>query len=295
MPTPALAILFLTRGRPGGLVAAVQGFHALASGDIPVSYVICCDDDDTTLEASLPLLADLPVIVSRNPRPDALGEAWNKGALAAIAAGFEWTHALLTGDDTVPLALHWDRVMASEAHRPAFAWQELNDPLNVTYPVISRAWFRAVDHQPAPAWFPYWFNDTWLNEVHMLAFGAPMPVLPALPMGGRRGTTREMREPGFWFGVFAATRAERVLQAEQLAWAHGQEHAAIAESHPFFAAWDAEQRSRVPFYIQAFGADQVPPTPRYQRLRAAAQEELDHIRRFARYQVPQGAQEAHLT
>lgn len=285
-----IAVLILTRGRPGGLAAVVHAFHALASDTVPVRYVICCDDDDDTLESSLPLLAGLPIIVSRNRRPDALGEAWNIGARAALAQGFEWTHALLTGDDTIPLVRGWDLGMAEAAavHRTGFAWQELNDPENVTYPVIPGPWFRALDRAPVPSWFPYWFNDTWLNEVHMMAFGVPLPVLPSLPMAGRRGTTREMREPGLWFDLFAVTRRQRELEADRLAQAYGREVRALAAGagHPYFAAWDAEQRARVPAYAQAFGADQVPPTPRYLRLRERAVYEIDHARRFAEPRVP---------
>lgn len=267
---PSIAVLVLTRGRPAGLVAAVQALHATASGDVPVQYVLCCDDDDPTIDQSVAMLEHLPITVSRNPRPDALGTAWNLGARAAG----EWDMALLTGDDTVPACRDWDWQMAARDDLPAFAWQEANDPTNVTYPVVSRRWFDAVGGAMVPAWFPYWFNDTWLNEVHILAFGAPMPIIEDLPMAGRRGTTREMREVAFWFSVFAATRGMRVAQAAEVARAFGRE--AVPNRHAdFFARWDAEQMSRVPLYNKAFGADTVPPTPRYLRLRAKAEQLLE--------------------
>lgn len=266
-----IAVLILTRGRPAGLVAAVQALHATASGDVPINYVLCCDDDDPTIDQSVALLEHLPITISRNPRPDALGGAWNLGARAAG----EWDMALLTGDDTVPACWHWDRHMSARDDLPAFAWQELNDPTNVTYPVVSRRWFDAVGGKMVPAWFPYWFNDTWLAEVHMMAFGQPLPIASELPMAGRRGTTREMRELAFWFSVFTATRGMRENDAHMVAAAFRRPEPVRGQHAAFFAAWDAEQMSRVPLYNKAFAADTVPPTPRYLRLRAKAERLLD--------------------
>lgn len=267
MAPPRIAVLILTRGRPGGLVAAVRAFHALASGDVPVQYVICGDDDDETIPQALDLLEGLPVLSSLGPRPDALGEAWNRGAADADA----WDLAFLTGDDVVPVTWHWDRVMAAGRPdcRAAFAWRELNDPTNITYPVVARPWFEGLG-RIVPEAFPYWFNDSWLAEVHAFAFGRPLPLHPDLAVGGRRGTTREMREVAFWFEFFAATRPQRIAEAARVAAAFGERMPDPAPLAHALLGWDAEQQSRVPLYNVAFGADQVEPTARYRRCKDAA-------------------------
>ena len=260
-----IAVLILTRGRPAGLGGAIQAFHATASGQIPVEYVVCGDDDDPTIEQAQELLEHLPVTWSINPRPDALGRAWNLGAKAC-----DWDLALFTGDDTVPATWHWDWRMADNAAAaPAFAWTEANDPSNCTYWATTRRWYDAVG-QAAPEMFPFWFNDTWAAEQHLFAFGKPILIDRHLVMAGRRGTTREMREVAFWFDVFAATRPQRIAEAGRIARAHGVAPPDPAGLLDWCRRWDAEQQASVPRYNVAFAADQVPPTARYNRLRARA-------------------------
>lgn len=263
-----IAVLLLSRGRPAGLVAAIQSLHATASGALPVEYVVCGDDDDPTMAEARAVLGSLPVTWSINPRPDALGRAWNLGALAAGG----WDIALFTGDDTVPVTWHWDMVMADRAPRSdgAFAWTEANDPDNCTYWVTTRAWHDAVG-RACPEIFPYWFNDTWVAEQHLFAFGRPIPVDRELVMGGRRGTTREMREVAFWFQVFAATRPQRIAEAARIARAVGRTAPDPAPMLAWCATWDEAQHASVPRYNAIFAADTVPPTPRYLRLRAEAE------------------------
>jgi hypothetical protein len=269
-----IAVLILSRGRPAGLVAAIQSLHATASGDHPVQYVVCGDDDDPTMEQAQELLGYIPVTWSINPRPDALGRAWNLGAQAAGA----WDLALFTGDDTVPCTWHWDARMAQSAGHSAgaFAWTEANDPENCTYWVTTRGWHDAVG-AACPELFPYWFNDTWVAEQHLFAFEAPIPVDRGLVMGGRRGTTREMREVSFWFQVFAATRHMRIAEAARIARAYGREPPDPAPMLAWCRGWDEAQQASVPRYNTAFAADTVPPTPRYLRLRAQAERLLVRV------------------
>lgn len=271
--TGGIAVLILSRGRPAGLVGAIHAFDATASGSVPVRYVVCCDDDDATIPAARGLLEGYPVVWSVNPRPDALGRAWNLGAEAAGA----WDVAVFTGDDTVPATRHWDRrVMDNAASAPAFAWTEANDPENCTYWATTRRWHDAVG-AACPELFPYWFNDTWVAEQHLFAFGRPIPIDRHLVMAGRRGTTREMREVAFWFRVFAATRAQRLTEARRIAAAHGMGAPDPAALLEWCSRWDAEQLSRVEIYNRAFAADVEPQTPRYRRLRGRAAELLPRV------------------
>ena len=269
-----IAVLLLSRGRPAGLVAAIQSLHATASGERPVHYVVCGDDDDPTMEQAQDLLSHVPVTWSINPRPDALGRAWNLGAQALEG----WDLALFTGDDTVPCAWHWDSRMAESAARSngAYAWTEANDPDNCTYWVTTRRWHEAVG-RACPELFPYWFNDTWVAEQHLFAFEAPIPVDRGLIMGGQRGTTREMREVSFWFRVFAATRPQRIAEAARIALAHGRQPSDPTPMLEWCRRWDAAQQASVDRYNRIFAADTVPPTPRYLRLRAQAERLLHQV------------------
>jgi hypothetical protein len=176
-------------------------------------------------------------------------------------------------DDAFPLCQHWDALFAGAKDLPAFGWKESNDPGNCTYPVISERWREAVGRF-YPEYFPFWFADTWIGEVFNLAFAKPIPIVNQLALGGKRGQTQGMRDLAFWFRFFAATRVERIAEAERIARAYGftldckrERVAEIAR----FEQGDLYQAGRVPQYEASFNANLGEPSPRYLRAKAVAE------------------------
>jgi len=259
-----IAVLILSRGRPAGLVAAIETLHALAADAAEVTYYIRSDEDDPATRNALSTCfsdgrLDIRQVV--RPRPVALGAAWNE----TIAVMDDWDALFQMTDDAVPVSMGWDRAIAEligEGGLPGFSWTEVNDPDHRTFPVVARPWAEALG-RVTPEWFPFWFIDTWLAEVHHLAFGEPMPVVRSLLLGGKRGKTGRMRELGFWFDFFAATRVLRVEEAKLVAAEFGRDFPDPAPALEMMAAGDAAQKERVPLYEKAFGAEEGEASPRY--------------------------------
>jgi len=71
-----------------------------------------------------------------------------------------------------------------------------------------------------PEWlaeaFPFWFTDTWLDEIALM-LGRKAPVRVEWKPQGQRGKTTRMRDLAFWAWVFEAARPERIEDARKLA------------------------------------------------------------------------------
>lgn len=255
-----------SRNRPAGLLATLTAFNSLATGTNEITYAVILDDDDyVTLEqvAHWEKSGMLPqgVRLFVAPRDKTVNARFNDAMQLCPAEVYSQAC-----DDAFPLAFHWDKLLAGAAGvLPAFNWQECNDPTNATYPVLTDKWVKAVGRF-YPDYFPFWFADTWLAEVFNIAFARPAPVINQLQMGGKRGETQGMRELAFWFELFAATRIERIAEAERVAKAYGFSFNAETDRAPQLAqmrAGDAYQLARVPVYEQAFKANLGEPSVVY--------------------------------
>ena len=181
-------------------------------------------------------------------------------------------------DDVFPLAMFWDAMIASGIEinsLPAFAWMEVTDPENVTFPVLSRRWLTTLGYM-FPEYFPYWFVDTWIKEVHELAFGQVLSVIQNLPVGGRRGVTRNMRDADFWFRFFEATHPQRAQDAMRVSKEFGAEIAserrdAITRAHHETFLLQLES---VPEDERLYGVGTETPTRRYLNLKTSAEKWL---------------------
>lgn len=269
-----ISVILPSRNRPAGLLAVLTSFHALSSGQNEIAYGVIVDDDDyVTLEQyeHWERSGMLPPNTRWFCAPS--GKTINARFNEAVAAMPADAYSQAC-DDHYPLAFHWDRLLAGAlAQVPALNWQELNDPTNATVPVLAHKWVDAVGRF-YPEYFPFWFADTWLAEVHSIAFAKPMPVLPQLPVGGRRGATQGMRELEFWFRFFAATRIERCEEAVRLAKAYGfslNPETERAETLQRLRAGDEYQLSRVSVYEQAFKANRGEPSDAYKAARYRAE------------------------
>lgn len=263
-----------SRNRPAGLLSTLTAFNSLATGTNEITYAVILDEDDyVTLEqvAHWEKSGMLPqgVRLFVAPRDKTVNARFNDAVKMCPAEVYSQAC-----DDAFPLAFHWDKLLAGAAGvLPAFNWQECNDPTNATYPVLTDKWLQAVGRF-YPEYFPFWFADTWIAEVFNLAFAKPAPIINQLPMGGKRGQTQGMRELAFWFEFFAATRIERIAEAERVAKAYGFSFDAEKDRASQLAqmrAGDDYQRGRVPVYEQAFKANQGAPSPVYKAAKFKAE------------------------
>jgi len=265
-----------SRGRPSGLLSVLTSMDALATGNHDITYALIVDDDDyVTLEQlehwnKSGFLPDRTLIF-QGARTATVNARVND-AIGVCPADL---YSQIV-DDGFPLSQHWDAIFYGAKDIPAFCWQEMNDPTNSTFLIISEKWRQAAGRF-YPDGFPFWFADTWIAEVYKLAFDMPISIIQQLRMGGKRGTTLGMRDLAFWFRFFAFTRTERILEAETIAAAYG-EYVDVrkdrAQALEQMEAGDAYQLTQVSRYEAVFKANLGEPSELYKACKARAEEVL---------------------
>ena len=214
-----ISIILPSRIRPAGLLGVVKAYESLSTGNHEVHYSLILDEDDPITVEQAKFWGDAMMFPENThlcigPRDKTVNARFND-AVNALPADLY----MQACDDGFPISMHWDALAHGAQVLPAYSWQEANDPANATYPVITERW-RAAVGRFYPEYFPFWFADTWIAEVFTLAFAKPFPVINQLQIGGKRGKTQGMRDLKFWFDFFAATRIERIAEAEAVAKAY---------------------------------------------------------------------------
>ncbi|CAG0972074.1 hypothetical protein BURK1_01278 [Burkholderiales bacterium] len=212
-----IALLLPTRGRPASLRRIVDSIAATAAKpDELVIVVGVDDDDDATLDLSARFRPDVPVLWSVGPRELTLGRLWNR--LAAADHGCDVL--AMVSDDYVMETPGWDdQYRGAAAGMPmgyGTAWPHdtLHVPGFCTAPVITRRMMERMGFF-VPPWFPYWFHDTWLEEMGaFVACRLPLAARIVAPDG--RGATLNMRDLAFWAAFFESTRRLRMSLAERM-------------------------------------------------------------------------------
>ncbi len=246
----------------------------LASGDHRIDYIIRVDDDDGV---TLDLIGDLknefsihPIV---RPRPITLGQAWNE----CVKDRF-WDICAVIADKHLCLTKGWDEGLAQiwEKGLPAARWTLLRDELE-TVLILSRQWYDAT-HQVFPEWFPFWFSERWVYEVHQLAFATGIPRITNLIMDEPSFRTQNLRDLEFWFAFFAKSRIARIAEARTVCDAFGR---VMPDIQPIVAEMrraDEWQIPRIPGYYETRGAPSGDPSPQYLEAKRRAEAWLaEHI------------------
>lgn len=213
----SIAVILPSRHRPDSLAAVLRALQATASTLHDITYAVSFERDDLqTMGAAFSVPG---VKAFQRPKDCVPGAAFNHVVNRLpphdIYTGF--------GDDVFPLTLAWDcgLVAGYEKGFASWCWQEVTDPVNASYIASNARTVKALGAL-CPEYFPYWFCDVWLAEIHEFAFGHRPHIIAGLAMGAsNRGTTQGFRDFPFWCRVFTNTRGERIRLAVQLAAEYG--------------------------------------------------------------------------
>ena len=254
-------VAIATRGRPLRLAGALHSFRTLQSGQHQVDYVLRVDDDDTQTLELVPQLTDTYGIEAMiRPRPVTLGQAWNE-----IAADREWDACAVVADKHLCLSPNWDEgvsVLFERQKLPMARWNLIRAPEEMAM-IMPRKWYDTVG-RIYPEWFPFWFSETWVREVHHLAFGSDVTLVNDMPITEPAFVTQGLRNLELWFDFFAKTRSLRVREAEQIAATYGAkpfDRRSVIESMRNIDAW---QKPRIEgYYATRGGRPNAPPTAQY--------------------------------
>lgn len=270
-----IAVPILSRHRPQALCATLRAFHAAASGLHDIEFGVRTDPNDP--ETSL-ALASLPfaVTILNTPRPRTIGAAYNE-IIAEMTADIYAPMA----DDVAPVGAGWDDLIAKALPigKPGvIAWNDTGSPNQVTYVVATKEWLSIGRGALFAEFFPFWFIDTWLAEVHLLATGRWPTIIADLKLAGPRGTTSGMRDLALWYEFFDKSRLARVVEAQHFANAMGLKVDVAVERAPIIRELDrlsADLTSRAPQIEAAFrSGDQTQAAADYLQTKAAAENYL---------------------
>lgn len=187
---------------------------------LPGTKVVVGFDFDDPLQAtpSAPLFDNPKIIRSTAPREDSLGAKYNRCAKAYDADIY-----VLAVDDVAIATKGWDEALAKsfELFKDGIGYvyfgKEKNGEALPAMMAVSRKVVDTVGF--CPEIFPFWFNNSWINEVACLIGGYGQRVL-ASPIQVRypEGELPEppRRDVSFWAKVFDLTRPQRVQQALKL-------------------------------------------------------------------------------
>ncbi len=264
-----------TRDRPMRLAGVLHSLTTLASGRTEIDYVVGMDEYDwPTVDISDDLAAAYGCEIVVRKRPATLGQAWNE-----LVADRAWDACAVIADKHLCLTQNWDLLIeevigARDTH--ACRWHLLPKP-EETLLIVSRKFYEGLGRQLFPEWFPFWFSERWVWEVHQFALGTGIPMVTNMPMSEPIGATQGLRDLEFWFDFFARTRRVRLASAHKLAIHLGR---AIINPLPLIAEMeqtDAWQIPRIPHYYEHRGVKPGQPTPEYLRAKARAADFLREV------------------
>ncbi len=215
-----LTLLLPTRGRPQMLGEVFDSIEQTAAQKAKVAVWLYIDhDDQPTLDAIRGGQFDKYAFGIHwlvGGRTASLGELHNRTWQASTSgSGIFMLHA----DDTSFVTPGWDdiirnafnqypdRILVAHPHDP-----ELHEP---TFQMILSAEWMAATGYFSTAYFPFWFDDVWLDQIgQMLGRRAQLPI--KLGLIGGKGKTMRMRNMAFWTSFYNHTLAERVQTAAKL-------------------------------------------------------------------------------
>lgn len=265
-----LHVNICTRTRPLGMVGVVMSLWRLRSGRHDLVFNLGLDDDDENSIAAAQNLADeCPIAISQAPRPVARGEVENRMLTASLQSGADLV-TMLT-DRTFCITPGWDDALTTGVNEQPkrLLWWTCPDDKVCVMPVIPRAWLEACGGRWSPEIFPFWFDDTWNQQIDLMLFG--LPSLKILTQySGVRAATNRARDFGFWINVFRNTMPQRVELAKQYAAKLGVEYTDRPECFEYFEKHYQTLITNIPRLEEMFG-DQGEPGPQYAVARARAE------------------------
>ena len=142
--------------------------------------------------------------------------------------------------------------------------------------ILPPAW-RAAQGPPCPGAFPFWFDDSAVEEIDAFVHGFPRVAVDAKCAGVRLLPTTRCRDIAFWIGVYVAQRRQRIADARRIADALGVTWQDRPDVLAYFEARDRSFLQRAPV-LEAQSAEPGPPDATYLAAKARAEKLLEEWR-----------------
>jgi hypothetical protein len=256
---------------PAGLIAAVKNLHDIAYSPSDIVFKIGVDEDDFLNKTALAYLSGHNISATYYKKDIPHSDMWNE--LCKDEADFYVLH----NDDSVCVSPHWDKVLA-ETDKNVLFWQVVNNPYSAGPCIISDGWLKAAGCAFVP-YFPFWFGDTWLDELRAFVTGEDSDVEENLCLYIPVGKTTGIMDLDFWWGFFNATRPLRIAEAYKVFMALGKAHLSHVQFNQraeqmcrLMRLRDTEHRKMIPELESSFDEAGDKKLARHARCRKIADE-----------------------
>lgn len=246
MLSPDLSIILPSWRRPEMLARCLS---SLAGGghEMPwnVEVLVGLQDDDFDNYRDVPPIGGVRMLSI--PEQHSLGAKMN-----VIAKEARGRFLMPLADDMVVTNSDWERNVVGGAH---FA-QSTGKMAHAVYPphpdftilpILPKAWVELAGFFAAP-WFPYWFTDTWWDEIATMIGGrSPVDVGINQPDGNHTSGQPDLL---LWISLFTRLRPLRIATAElirgsRVPWeliARCEQRVAHIYHPDFIARWSQDDR-----------------------------------------------------
>jgi hypothetical protein len=262
-----------SRGRPLELAAAVLALEKTKSWGNDVGYIVAMDEDDEETHDIIRRLPPLPITRLTGPRPLGLGELHNKMAAATDRDAV----FMLWSDRIVPITENWDHQIAVAAMQfpQRVLWLDSIHLHGAGQFILPPAW-RAAQGMPCPGVYPFWFEDSHVEEIDALVHGFPRMSVNARAAGPRSAKTNRCRDIQFWIMHYVAMESRRIEEAARVAATLGVVQKDTTSTIKYFQERWAGMLGRAPTLMEAFGVTDAPDAS-YLQAKANAEAALDDM------------------
>lgn len=257
-----ITVCIASRERPAALIGVVMALHRMRSTRHEIDFVLGVDEDDQRiLDHTEVFEGECKPLLSLAPAPPVRGMIENRMIRAGRDLAPEGVDAItLMSDRTFNITPGWDEWLAQAvaALPNRVSWWQCPDDIGCIIPIIPRAYLTAAEWKWSPEIFPFWWDDTWHQEIDLMIHG-PKSKKARCTYSGARGTTANGREFAFWADVFRQTRNRRREIAKAIAERIGVPFVDRPDVDAYFASYDQQMIERAPGFEERFGDKREPP------------------------------------
>lgn len=274
-----ITVCIPSRNRPLGFINVLMSAWRLRSQKNEIQFATCFEQGDFGMNTATRLIDDysdrelnLYAIQADNVVCATLGGKWNH--MIDHPAIKDSDAITFLGDKTIPIAPGWDDTIAHnvQLHPQRILWWDCtSEPGMCCVPIVPHKVLAACDQPLLPSIFPFWFVDTWLEELDMLIWGLPPIILP-VKTAGERGNTAHGRDFQFWCEIYAEMQPQRLTQAQGMAkkLTGTFDIAQMERTAVELSKRDKDRTARAPQFEEWF-KDHGPTTAEYRALKRLAE------------------------
>lgn len=264
-----------SKNRPHLASAVITVLDQISSGENEILYSIGIDSDEKHAYNNFSTVVNGKVNIYVVPEHiNTIGAIWNFLARLKEADAY-----MAFVDDAFPLNKNWDlQIKFYTTVMEGCSWNEPELGELAGYPVMSDKLFKVCGYLCAEH-FPFWFCDSWFQEIYRYAFCQEVPMSTDLKVGSRQEKTHHMRDLSFWWGFFNATRTLRVKKGYAIFLRFNQtsklSFEEFVQSRKYFINLGIERDKH--FYgdrikeIEALRIEDKPPTKKYLKIKEKAE------------------------